>query len=148
MGRVPNKWADETGSNAELCARFRSGSQKAFQTRYNRHRGRVLHLALKYTKVPDDAEDITQIVFLRAYGGIDGFREQSKFFTWLYRVALNCCHDWMKQVHQFNVRKDALGAWNKASNAAYPVLAWSEFVWLTRNAAPHRKSVIVSITGM
>jgi len=95
----------DTRTDPELCqAAADEGSQRAFATLNSRYRDRIYRLASTYLGNPDDAEDVTQVVFVRAYRAVGSFKGQSQFFTWLYRIALNCCKDWVKQAHY--VRSD------------------------------------------
>ncbi len=91
----------ETRTDSELClAVTNGGSQAAFAALHGRYRDRIFRLAATFLGSPDDAEDVTQEVFVRAYKAIDHFKGQSQFFTWLYRIALNCCKDWAKQAYR------------------------------------------------
>jgi RNA polymerase sigma factor (sigma-70 family) len=56
---------------------------------YNEYKKLVYNLALQYVQNPEDAEEITQDVFLSIYQSMDGFREESKLSTWIYRITIN-----------------------------------------------------------
>jgi RNA polymerase sigma factor (sigma-70 family) len=56
---------------------------------YNEHKNLVYNLALQYVQNMEDAEEITQDVFLSIYQSIDSFREESKLSTWIYRITIN-----------------------------------------------------------
>ena len=90
---------EETDTDSELCNQIQRGSEEAFHVVHRRYRDRIFRLAYAYVNNRDDAEDVTQIVFVRAHKAIGKFRGNSQFFTWLYRIALNCCKDWVKQAH-------------------------------------------------
>jgi RNA polymerase sigma-70 factor, ECF subfamily len=90
--------ATERGHEASVLVRAaRTGDVDAFDQLVRRFRSRVFALALHMTGSSSDADDITQDVFIRAYGKIRDFEERSAFFTWLYRItinrALNCKRD-------------------------------------------------------
>jgi RNA polymerase sigma-70 factor (ECF subfamily) len=51
---------------------------------------------MRYTRNRDDAEDAAQEAFIRAYGGLQHFRCESAFYTWLYRIASNCARNLLK----------------------------------------------------
>jgi RNA polymerase sigma-70 factor (ECF subfamily) len=72
-----------------LVDRARRGDRAAFGELVRRYRARILALALHLTGSETDAEDITQEVFLRAYGAMPSFAGRSQFFTWVYRMAVN-----------------------------------------------------------
>jgi RNA polymerase sigma-70 factor (ECF subfamily) len=65
------------------------GSQRAFETLYREHVGRIYALCLRLTGNVDDADDSTQNTFIRAWQKLGSFRGKSAFGTWLYRIAIN-----------------------------------------------------------
>ena len=99
---------DSGPSDSELCCMAAHGSaERAFKLIYTRYRDRIFRLASTYTADSDDASDITQQVFIRAHRSIGQFRGHSQLYTWLYRIAINCCKDWVKQAHYVrNDRRD------------------------------------------
>ncbi|RKY98059.1 MAG: sigma-70 family RNA polymerase sigma factor [Ignavibacteriae bacterium] len=78
---------DET----ELIHQVKQGNENAFEQLVYRYDRTVLSIALKYTGNIDDAKDLYQEVFIRAYRGINNFQFRSEFSTWLYRIAVNVC---------------------------------------------------------
>ena len=91
----------ETTTDMELCrAASEEGSQSAYAALHARYRDRIYRMAVTFLKDPDDAEDVTQESFARAFKSMSHFKGQSQFFTWLYRIALNCCKDWAKQAYR------------------------------------------------
>ena len=78
---------DET----ELIHQVKQGNENAFEQLVYRYDRTVLSIALKYTGNTDDAKDLYQEVFIRAYRGINNFQFRSEFSTWLYRIAVNVC---------------------------------------------------------
>ncbi len=64
---------------------------------YRDNQPKVYRLALSLTGNAHDAEDITQEAFFRAFRSYDNFREESSFFTWIYRIAVNVSSDYLKQ---------------------------------------------------
>ena len=73
----------------ELVASARSGETAAFDILATKHQKRVLAVAYRITRNLEDAEDVTQTVFLKAFSRLDGFEGRSKFSTWLTRIAVN-----------------------------------------------------------
>ncbi|TMI82693.1 MAG: sigma-70 family RNA polymerase sigma factor, partial [Bacteroidetes bacterium] len=63
------------------------GDRKALQSLVVRHQSFVYNLALKMTRSVEDAEDLTQEVFIKAITGLSKFEGKSKFRTWLYRIT-------------------------------------------------------------
>ncbi|MBM3749539.1 MAG: sigma-70 family RNA polymerase sigma factor [Acidobacteria bacterium] len=78
-------------SNGEgaLVARAREGDADAFTELVNRYDRRIFRLARHITENAEDAEDVLQETFLRAYEHLPGFQGHSKFYTWLARIAIN-----------------------------------------------------------
>ncbi len=72
---------------------------RLFELLVERYRGPVVRLvlALLGPRLADDAEDVTQEVFLRAYEGLAGFRQESRFATWLYRITYNLALDRLRR---------------------------------------------------
>lgn len=67
-----------------------------FEELYNSHVGLVYNLALNYLQNTEDAEEITQDVFVQVHQSITGFKQQASLKTWIYRITLNKCHDHVK----------------------------------------------------
>ena len=78
-------------SDIELIHQVKQGNDNAFEQLVYRYDRTVLSIALKYTGNTDDAKDLYQEVFIRAYRGINNFQFRSEFSTWLYRIAVNVC---------------------------------------------------------
>jgi len=78
-------------SDNELISRAQHGEVVAFEQLVHRYDRNVLAIAYRYTRNTEDAQDIYQEVFLRVYRGLSGFRFESMFSTWLYRVVTNVC---------------------------------------------------------
>src|ERR1700733_5679750 len=74
-------------SDAELIAQTLTGNQAAYAELVKRHQLFVFTLALRYTKVREDAEEIAQDCFIKAYRSLASFQGQSKFSTWLYSIV-------------------------------------------------------------
>ncbi|HXC08804.1 MAG TPA: sigma-70 family RNA polymerase sigma factor [Steroidobacteraceae bacterium] len=95
----PERSVFATGANISDLSLVRcaqSGESQAFDRLVLRYRPRVVELAMRYTRNRADAEDATQETFIRAYGGLQHFRCESTFYTWLYRIASNCARSLLK----------------------------------------------------
>ena len=77
-------------SDRSLVLRAQSGEQSAFNALVRKYRQRVMKLSMRYTRNRADAEDAVQNTFLRAYGGLEHFRGDASFYSWLHRIAINC----------------------------------------------------------
>lgn len=84
-------------SDKELALRAQGGSPLAFETLANRHYEMVLRTAYKWQGTKEDAEDITQDVFIKAARGIKNFRGDANIKTWLYTITVNTVKDYRKK---------------------------------------------------
>jgi RNA polymerase sigma-70 factor (ECF subfamily) len=83
-------------ADADAVARVRGGEPEAFRVLMERH-GRAVHrLAFRMTGNEQDAEDVVQECFLRAYRNLEHFEARSQFGSWLYRIAANCAYDTLR----------------------------------------------------
>jgi RNA polymerase sigma-70 factor (ECF subfamily) len=78
-------------SDDELILKAQRGDIEAFEQLVYRHDRRVMSIALTHTKNEDDAKDILQEVFVRAYRALPKFSFKSEFSTWMYRIVTNVC---------------------------------------------------------
>src|SRR3954467_15186611 len=85
-------WTDE-----ELVARSIRGDADSFNELILRWERPIYVLAYRTIGREEDARDVCQETFLRAFRALPGFRGQAKFSSWLYRIALNLCRDWMRR---------------------------------------------------
>jgi RNA polymerase sigma-70 factor (ECF subfamily) len=100
---------DATEAAADL-ARARQGDSEAFRTLVERHSRSVFRLAYRMTGNEQDAEDVVQESFLRAYRQLGRFESRANFGTWLYRIVANCSVDLMraKQARHDMTRSESL----------------------------------------
>ena len=77
--------------DVELIDACRAGRAGAFDVIVERHRRSVYQLCYRFVGNHEDASDLSQEVFLRAYRGLGGFRGGSSLGTWLYRIGVNAC---------------------------------------------------------
>jgi RNA polymerase sigma-70 factor, ECF subfamily len=73
----------------ELVSRAQSGDNEAFAELVGRYQNKIYRLARNITQSNEDAEDVLQETFLKAYSHLDGFQRNSKFYTWIVRIAVN-----------------------------------------------------------
>lgn len=67
-----------------------------FEQFYNQYKSRVYNLALNYVQNIEDAQEITQDVFVTVHNSLNTFQEQSAMSTWMYRITINKCLDFLK----------------------------------------------------
>lgn len=76
-------------SDRELVRESRRGSKGAFQELVERYQRKILSVAVGMVHNQDDALEITQEAFVKAYENLDRFKGESSFYTWLYRIVVN-----------------------------------------------------------
>ena len=81
---------------AILVSRCQAGDISAFETIYRQHAARIYTLACRMAGSPEDGEDLLQEIFLQAYRKLGSFKGDSSLGTWLYRLALNHCLDYVR----------------------------------------------------
>jgi len=83
-------------TDAELVTRAQAGDGAAFEMIYRQHAPRVYSLACRMAGSPEDGEDLLQEIFLQAHRKLGSFKGDSAFGTWLYRLAVNHCLDYVR----------------------------------------------------
>ena len=99
--------------------RLRERDERAFRELVSAHRDQVFNLTYRMLGNRAEAEDVAQEVFIAVFKTIDSFREESKFSTWLYRVAVNHCKNRIKYLSRRHDRsQDELDENAPAANSA------------------------------
>lgn len=115
-------------TDGEAAERAKAGDREAFRVLVERHARGLFRLAYRMTRNEDDANDLVQDTFLRAYRQLHQFDGRAAFSTWVHRICVNCTLDWLR------VRKsrgDVDGAWTErllSSDPSPERLAQSEEV--------------------
>jgi len=86
-----------TSTDEELVSLSMGGDVDSFNQLVLRWERPIYSLAYRVLGREEDARDVTQETFLRAFRALPGFRRQAKFSSWLYRIALNLCRDWIRR---------------------------------------------------
>lgn len=114
-------------SDVQLVAACRKGDASAFDALMRRHKDRIYNLAYRYLGNREDALDLAQEVFVKAYRNLDGFRGEAQVYTWLHAIALNLARnrtrDGARKGRNKSVSLDALteaGAYDGASPGPSP----------------------------
>ena len=89
MDAIENKVTDVPSEESTLVEAARSGDMGAFEALVRRYDRNVFRIAQHITQNREDAEDVVQDAFLKAYQNLGQFQGQSKFYTWLVRIAVN-----------------------------------------------------------
>lgn len=102
-----------------LLRRLRDRDERAFRELLELHKDRVFNISFRMLGNRAEAEDVAQEVFISVFKTIDQFREESKFSTWLYRVAVNHCKNRIKYLARRHDRdRDELDETSHQANGA------------------------------
>lgn len=81
----------------DIIERVLGGERDAYAALVDRYKGPIFNLAYRMTGSRQDADDLTQDTFIRAYAALRSFKKGSKFFTWLYTISLNLVRNHLKK---------------------------------------------------
>ena len=95
---LPSKGLTVTAeaADADIVARTQAGDTEAFEVLYRRHAARVYTLACRMAGSAEDGEDLLQEIFLQVYRKLGSFKGDAALGTWVYRLALNHCLDFVR----------------------------------------------------
>jgi RNA polymerase sigma-70 factor (ECF subfamily) len=85
----------ERNVDRELVQRVQKGDKNAFDVLVRRYQYKIIKLISRYVSDPSEALDVSQEAFLKAYRALPGFRGDSAFYTWLYRIAINTAKNYL-----------------------------------------------------
>lgn len=88
---------DSIPNEKELIENAIDGNSEAFGELVALYEKKIYSFALGMLSDPDDAFDVSQDTFLKAYRSLGTFKGESSFYTWLYAICRNCCYDYIKQ---------------------------------------------------
>lgn len=146
-----------------IVAQARRGELSAFEELVTRYEKRVYAIALRSSGSPEDAADITQEVFLRAWRSMKDFRGDSGFATWLFRITMNQCVDYARHKQsQPPTRRSCRARMTRNANCRFrirlhlPRSTWRTASWGRELAAAldevsdeHRRIVLLrDVSGM
>jgi RNA polymerase sigma-70 factor (ECF subfamily) len=83
--------------DSKLLERVRGGERDAYRVLVERYQKRVYNLAYSLLKNREDAADIAQDAFVKAYRSLEGFKGDASFYTWIYRITNNLCIDFLRK---------------------------------------------------
>lgn len=78
-----------------LVERVQNGDQRAYGLLVSKYQRKLLRLVSRLVRDPAEAEDVVQEAFIKAYRALPGFRGDSAFYTWLYRIGVNTAKNWL-----------------------------------------------------
>jgi RNA polymerase sigma-70 factor, ECF subfamily len=107
-----------TVTDGEIIRRVCSGETRLFEELVRRYQDQVYGMAARFVGQAADSEDIAQEVFLRAFRGLEGFKGDAKFSTWLYRITFNLCTDWLRRSKRPGHRTTSIDEGPEVADAA------------------------------
>jgi RNA polymerase sigma-70 factor, ECF subfamily len=84
-------------SDEDLVQAFQAGDTTAFDALVNRWDRKIQGVVFRVVGADEDARDVCQEVFLKAYRGLPSFKKEARFSSWLYQIALNACRDRLRR---------------------------------------------------
>lgn len=85
-----------TAGDEELVALAREGNRRAFEELVERHKQKAYHIAFDFARDREEAKDLSQDAFLKAFTNLKYFDGRSSFYTWFYRILVNVCLDYKR----------------------------------------------------
>jgi RNA polymerase sigma-70 factor, ECF subfamily len=82
-------------ADQQLVERVQKGDKRAFDILVLKYQHRIHALVSRFVRDPDEVQDVVQESFIKAYRALPGFRGESAFFTWLYRIAINTAKNYL-----------------------------------------------------
>jgi len=82
-------------TDQQLVARVQKGDSRAFDLLVLKYQHRIFGLIGRYVRDADEVQDVAQEAFIKAYRSLPGFRGDSAFYTWLYRIAINTAKNYL-----------------------------------------------------
>jgi RNA polymerase sigma-70 factor, ECF subfamily len=109
-------------TDREIITRILSGEQKYYQLLVERYQSLVFRTCLGFVHNKEDADDLTQDVFIQAYQSLKNFKGEASFSTWLYRIAVNASLNKVRKSSKFNFLKrfDNLFGYRKETEKTHP----------------------------
>lgn len=101
MKKSPDELQDPQQEDLILCADILAGNTRSFAVLAEKYRKRIFGLGYGFFKNPDDAEDFLQDVLVKVYVSLASFRKESRFSTWLMRIAYNTAINSKKRKREY-----------------------------------------------
>ncbi|MCB1839265.1 MAG: RNA polymerase sigma factor [Rhodospirillales bacterium] len=134
--------------NTELIKRAQTGDAAAFEALANQYYGVMFKMAFKWCGDRTAAEDITQEACIKLARGIDSFRHDSAFTSWLYRLVINTAKDWFKSQNRHPATDMEQAANIKAEESAPDDKILMQQVWAQIQTLPEgEKEALLLVVG-
>lgn len=112
-------------SDFELISEFKNGNQEAFNLLVRKYQKKVYWIARKMLGNHDDADDVVQDVFVKIFKSLKDFRNESSFYTWVYRITVNFSISFLRRKKMFDLIKfdEAFPATLKVNTNDNPIVS-------------------------
>lgn len=97
--RNPRPRLDASASDLQLVELAKSGDTYAFELLLRKYQHKVTQLIMRYVRDMDEALDLTQETFIKAWKALPAFRGEAAFYTWLYRIGVNTAKNYLSTAH-------------------------------------------------
>lgn len=104
----------DTDEDKVWVLQSRNGDPAAFEALIRTHQRMIHSLTFRMTGSMEDAEDLAQEAFIRAYRQLDSYQGTAKFSSWLYRIAVNACLNWRQREMR---REQVYASWAESNDA-------------------------------
>ncbi len=95
---IVSNMSENVAEDRDLVTRYLDGDKNAFSELVKRHKNLIYNLAFRMVGKTEEAEDLTQEIFIRLLDKVSLWRGEAKFSTWLYRLAINHCRDHLRRL--------------------------------------------------
>ena len=95
---ILSNMSENVAYDRDLVTRYLNGDKSAFSELVKRHKNLIYSLAFRMVGKTEEAEDLTQEIFIRLLDKVSLWRGEAKFSTWLYRLAINHCRDHLRRL--------------------------------------------------
>lgn len=97
MSISPSSLNDVDAADSDLVRRAQAGDARAFDSLVTRYRGKVYGMCYHLVQNEQDAWDLAQEAFIKAWRALASFKGDASFYTWIYRIAHNSTYDWLRK---------------------------------------------------
>ena len=87
-------------TDKELVKRVQKGDLAAFDMLFSRYQTKIVNLISRYVRDREEVQDVAQEAFIKAYRNLPGFRRDSSFYTWIYRITVNLAIDFRRRAYR------------------------------------------------
>lgn len=133
-------------TDEEIIRKCLNGEREVYRVFVERYQDKIFNLIYRYVGSYDSAQDIAQEAFVKAFESLGSFRNDARFSTWLYRIAVNKCKDFLKDRRRDDVSLERVAA--PASSRYSSPFVGPEEGFLRRERATNINKAILALSPM